>query len=116
MAVSTNIVVTDAGTRFVSETYTRTPTGTNRVDEIVTVTQSGEFTYTFQTAIGNLEECVVHNKSANNFISLGFSTGVYPMKLLPGAIAVLPGLAAQASLFLLANTADCDAHIFAREL
>jgi hypothetical protein len=53
----------------------------------------------------------VRNLDATNFVEVGVATGVYPIKLKPGQIALFPPNAA--ALFLKADTAACPVEILA---
>jgi len=50
--------------------------------------------------------CLIHNTDATNFVTVGATTGVYTIKLLPLEVALfrLNGT----TLFALADTAACD--------
>lgn len=91
-------------------------TAAGNVDNrIISVVHSGETTHTFSTDIGNAGYVYLKNLDATNYVDVGFATGVYPIRLKAGQVGLLPITPAQASLFLLANTAACRVEIYVHE-
>ena len=81
----------------------------------VTVTQSGEYTFTIDTDVGNCGYAFIFNHDATNFVKIGFATGDYKMRALPGEPAVFRLDPAVSALYLLADTADCTCDIIVTE-
>ena len=63
------------------------------------------------TSIATEGWCMMQNLSASNYVSLGFSTGVYGIRMEAGETAGPFRLEPGAVLYLLANTAACDVRI-----
>lgn len=84
-------------------------------NRIVSITHSGETTHTFATDIGNAGYVYLKNLDATNYVDVGFATTVYPLRLKAGQVALFPITPAQASLFLLANTAACRVELYIHE-
>ena len=51
---------------------------------------------------------VIRNLDATNYVEVGFATGVYPMKLLPQGIPLEVTTNGSPTIYLKANTAECD--------
>ena len=114
-SLSISATINDTTTALAkSASITVTTTGNNLDLRRASVTTS-EYTYTFTTDIGDAGYCWVRNTDATNFVQLGFATGDYKMKLLPGQVALFPLLAAQAALYLLADTATCEVELYVHE-
>lgn len=54
----------------------------------------------------------IDNLDDTNFVELGFATGVYPLRLSPGAGPTVIEVAAAQTLFLKSDTAACNVDIF----
>ena len=71
------------------------------------------------TAFGDISNngvMYLYNLDATNYVSVGFSTGVYGIRLKPGGIPAVFNGEPTADLYLLANTAACDVLITNYEL
>lgn len=91
-------------------------TAAGNVDaRIISVSSAGEEEHTFSTDIGNAGYLYMKNLDATNYVDVGFATGVYPLRIKAEQVALLPITPAQASLFLLANTAACRVEITLHE-
>ena len=77
-------------------------------DDFQTITQTiatTETTLTPSTGIGTEGAFMIRNLDTANFIELGFSTGVYPLKVPPGAPLV--GVLNTGDIVAKADTAAC---------
>jgi hypothetical protein len=73
-----------------------------------------EETVTF-TDIGTNGQIVLQNKDATNYVQVGFSTGVYGIRLKPGTGGGIPvafTLEPGATLYMKANTAACRVSVW----
>lgn len=91
-----------------------TATGEHEDRRVITVGTS-EVPFVFSTDIVNAGICYLENINATNFVSVGFTTGVYGIRLLPGVPQQIVLEPALASLFLLADTASCNVLVHVRE-
>ena len=76
---------------------------------------TSEVEYTVPAEIGNAGACKIVNMDATNYVEVGFATGSYPLKILPGTFCLMQIAPATASLFLKANTAACVVSIYIHE-
>jgi len=67
-----------------------------------------EETLTLAADITNAGLMYVENLDATNFIDIGYATGVYPNRIYPGEVSIIPLAIATATLYLKADTAACD--------
>lgn len=95
----------------------------------VAVNQSASGFYDTVASIGTSEEthgpnfgdvgteylCAVYNLDATNYVQLGFSTGVYGMRLRPSSFPCIFQLEPGATLYLKANVAACKVRIIVYE-
>jgi len=79
----------------------------------VTVTTT-ERTIDF-TELGDNGEVLLINLDTTNYVRWGFSTGVYGGRIEPGHTAGPFQLEPSASIFLIANAADCDMYVYGFE-
>jgi hypothetical protein len=115
MAIQTITQQIVDGNRISNVSISRTPTATNYDNRRVTITQSGEVEHTFSTDITNPHEVTVENKDATNFITFGFATGVYYLKVWPGEMHSFSVVPTVSSFFAIADTADCECVITVKE-
>jgi len=59
--------------------------------------------------------CVIQNMDGENFVDVGFETGVYPIRIPAGLFAIVPLTPATSSLFLQADTGACDVKLYVHE-
>lgn len=88
--------------------YTVTTTGDNADFRSLTVTESGEVTLTFTTDIGNAGYVYLRNNDDTNFVQYGYATTVYNQRISAGSTAIFELNPTIASLYLRADTADCN--------
>lgn len=69
---------------------------------------TSEETITTDVGITNVGPCVLINRDDTNFIDIGFATGVYPIRILPGGCNLISLTPATATLYLKADTAACE--------
>lgn len=109
---------------IVDETRGNTPAGKRDISH--TTTGNGiwsrekslgttEEEWTIDTAIANVGQCIIQNLGTANYIEVGFSTGVYVLKIPFGVTDKISLAPSTASLFLKANTAACDVFVKAFE-
>ena len=60
--------------------------------------------------------CYIRNLDGTNFVRLGFTTGVYNIRLRPAGLPMLIELEAAQTLYLLADTAACNVEIIGLNL
>lgn len=94
---------TTAGKRSIS--HTTTGNGVWSREKSLGTTEEE---WTIDTAISNVGQCIIQNLGSANYIEVGFSTGVYPIRIPFGVTDKISLAPATASLFLKANTAACD--------
>ena len=70
---------------------------------------------TIATAVGDAHVLFFKNNDGTNYIEMGFSTGDYKFKILPGDFVKLSVQTALASVFVKANTAACSATLIVTE-
>lgn len=95
----------------------------------IQVTQSGALVYDVVHSVGTTEETagpsfgdigtegvfVVYNLDTTNYVQVGFSTGVYGVRLAASSIPLIGTLEPNATLYLKANTAACKVRIVVYE-
>ncbi len=91
-----------------------TATGEHEDRRVVTVGTSEEV-HTISTDIGDAGICYLQNKDATNFVDVGFSTGVYGIRLKPGIPQQFELVPSVAALFLKADSASCNVLLHIRE-
>ena len=106
---------TSGGLQKINVTKTRTVTGNSGQLSTLTITQAGEIEYTFPTDVGDAHELVIENKDATNFIKLGFATGLYVIWIYPNDAVAINVDPTEASVFMIADTADCEALVVVDE-
>lgn len=93
------------------------------------VDQSGAIVYDVTHSVGTTEETagpsfgdigtegtfVVHNLDSTNYVQVGFSTGVYGVRLKPDGLPLVGNLEPNATIYLKANTAACNVRIIVYE-
>lgn len=94
---------------FETLTYLRDQSGVGTDDRKHTIGTTEE-SITF-TDIASNGMCLLHNLDTTNYVEVGFSTGVYGMRLLAKDTAGPFRLNSGATLFLRANTAACRVRI-----
>lgn len=65
--------------------------------------------------IGDNGEVLLVNLDPTNYIRWGYSTGVYGSRIEPGRVAGPLQLEPSASLYIIADTADCDMFVYGFE-
>lgn len=90
-------------------------TAAGNIDNRIVSIGTTEEEHTFSTDIGNAGYVYLKNLDGTNYVDVGFATTVYPLRLKAGQVALFPITPAQASLFLLANTAACRVEIYVHE-
>lgn len=95
----------------------------------LSLTQTGALVYDNTVSVGTTEEtagptfgdigteglCVVYNLDSTNYVQVGFSTGVYGIRLRGGSAPAMFFLEPNATLYLKANTAACNVRIIVYE-
>ena len=95
----------------------------------LSLTMAGSLVYDVVSAIGTTEEtlgpafgdigteglCVIYNLDSTNYVQVGFSTGVYGMRLRGASDAAKFFLEPNATLYLKANTAACNVRVIVYE-
>ena len=114
--ITQTLTINDAGTGIrdsVSKTVTTSGAGASYAVESI---GTSEEEYTIPAGIGNAGACKIVNMDATNYVEVGFATGSYPLKILPGTFCLMQLAPATASLFLKANTAACVVSIYVHEV
>ena len=96
---------------------TYTTTGYHEDRRVLSIGTSEE-SFTISTDIGDAGICYLENLDATNYVSVGFSTGVYGIRLGPSGSGIPAQFAlepATATIYLLANTASCNVKIHVAE-
>ncbi len=115
-ALKTVIQITDGGKLLINNTETRNSVGDARQLEQISV-GTVEETWNLATDItGDVYEFAIVNESPTNYIELGFATGVYPIRIRKGGAGTFGLDPAETQLFLRANTAACQATIYAHKV
>lgn len=91
----------------VLSTITVTTTGTHEQSGRVSVATS-ETTVGVGADIGDAGYLYLKNWDDTNYVQVGFSTGVYPIRLEPGSVSVVQVQPSISSLYCLADTASVD--------
>lgn len=95
----------------------------------ITLDQTGVLVYDSVQSVGTSEEtagpnfgdvgtegwCCIYNLDTTNYVQVGFSTGVYGMRLRGGSAPADFFLEPGATLYLKANTAACNVRIIVYE-
>lgn len=95
----------------------------------LSLTQTGALVYDNTVSVGTSEEtagptfgdigteglCVIYNLDTTNYVQVGFSTGVYGMRLRGGSAPATFFLEPNATLYLKANTAACNVRVIVYE-
>lgn len=114
-------------------TSTRLTKGAMRHDfspSQLSLTQTGTLVYDSVHSVGTSEEtagpsfgdigtegvCVVYNLDTTNYVQVGFSTGVYGMRLYGAWAPAQFTLEPNTTLYLKANTSACNVRIIVYEL
>lgn len=90
-------------------------TSAGNVDARIVSVGTSEEEHTFSADIGNAGYLYLKNLDDTNYVDIGFATGVYPLRLKAGQPALFPITPAQASIFMIANTAACRVEITLHE-
>lgn len=76
---------------------------------------TSEETISIPADIGDAGQMVLINRDDTNYVKVGISTGAYFGRLLPGVPAVVGLEPAIDTLYLVADTADCDVQYLIHE-
>lgn len=107
----TSIDRVEAGKKT-ARTITTAASGKNEQRQAIT---TSEVTITIPAAIGDAGICVIENHDATNFIKVGFSTGSYHMRIPKAQLQQLWLEPTVTALYLIADTASCEASVITFE-
>mgnify|MGYP006953642022 CR=1 FL=1 len=114
-SIITTLTITDDTTGIRDSVSKTTTTTGDDVQYLVQEVGTSEAEITIAAGIGDVGLCKILNLDATNYVQVGFATGAYYLRILPGQFALIPLEPAQASIFAKANTAACNVSFYFHE-
>lgn len=115
--VTTNIQVTNGVVKhtFAPGQISIDQAATGIYDAILSIGTTEETSGPAFGDVGTERLCVVYNLDSTNYVQVGFSTGVYGMRLRASSVPAVFELEPNATLYLKANTAACKVRVIVHE-